>query len=206
MLTFQQQLIKRLFDLVLAIVVLPFVLLPMGLFFIVASFSTGKKGLFMQQRIGKGGRPFTMYKLRTLKGSNHFDSKAIKKSESPFGSWLRKTKLDELPQIFNVLIGDMSWVGPRPDVAGYADRLEGNDRIILSVRPGITGPATIKYKNEDAVLVEQTNPNLYNDTVIWPDKVAINKDYVKNWSLKGDMKYIIGSVFGSYEKEVSSEQ
>jgi lipopolysaccharide/colanic/teichoic acid biosynthesis glycosyltransferase len=106
------------------------------------------------------------------------------------GRLWRKTKIDELPQLINVLKGDMSFVGPRPDVPGYADRLEGEDRIVLSVRPGITGPATLKYRNEENLLAEQENPRQYNDEVLWPDKVRLNREYVRNWSFGTDFRYI----------------
>ena len=109
--------------------------------------------------------------------------------------WGRKHKLDELPQLLNVFKGDMSLVGPRPDVAGYADALIGKDRVILDVRPGITGPATLKYKNEEALLMEQEDPQTYNDLVIWKDKVEINKNYLENWSLIGDIRIIIKTFF-----------
>ena len=109
---------------------------------------------------------------------------------------MRKTKLDELPQLFNVLKGDMSWVGPRPDIPGYADRLEGDDRNILALKPGITGPATLKYKQEDRILLAQENPLHYNDTVIWPDKVQLNLKYLNDWSLSKDIGYIVRSFTG----------
>jgi lipopolysaccharide/colanic/teichoic acid biosynthesis glycosyltransferase len=114
---------------------------------------------------------------------------------TPLGKFLRKYNFDELPQLFNVLIGDMSFVGPRPDVKGYADKLIGDDRIILSVKPGITGPATLKFKNEDRLLSQQKDPKKYNDTVIWKEKVKINKLYVENWSLLGDLNYIVKTIF-----------
>ena len=113
-----------------------------------------------------------------------------------FGHFLRKTKLDELPQLWNVLIGQMSFVGPRPDVPGYADQLEGDDKIILSVKPGITGPASLAFKDEEELLAQKDNPKQYNDEVIWPQKVKINKDYIRNYSFKNDIKYIIETVFG----------
>ncbi|MFT5237314.1 MAG: lipopolysaccharide/colanic/teichoic acid biosynthesis glycosyltransferase, partial [Flavobacteriaceae bacterium] len=119
---------------------------------------------------------------------------SIVKNETKFGRWLRSNKLDELPQIFNVLTGNMSLIGPRPDVAGYADRLEGDDRIILSVKPGITGPATIKYRNEDQLLLQQEDSKSFNDEVIWPDKIIINKNYIKNWSLRKDIGYLFASL------------
>ena len=110
------------------------------------------------------------------------------------GGIFRKTKIDELPQLWNVLIGQMSFVGPRPDVKGYADKLQGKDRVVLSVRPGITGPASLKYKDEEELLTEQSNPEHYNNEVIWPDKVKINVSYVKNWSFIQDMRYIYQTV------------
>lgn len=112
-----------------------------------------------------------------------------------FGRFLRKFKLDEIPQIFNVLFGTMSIVGPRPDVKGYADLLRGEDRIILSVKPGITGPATLKFKDEESLLEKQENPKKYNDEVIWKEKIKINKKYIENWTFIGDVKYILKTIF-----------
>lgn len=196
MLTQKQKALKRLFDVFLTFLCIPLLAFPTFIIIVLASISTKSSGIFSQIRIGKDGRPFTLYKIRTLRGAAHSDIVEMKKSETPFGTWLRKTKLDELPQLFNVLLGDMSWVGPRPDVPGYADTLEGEDRKILLVRPGITGPATLKYKNEETVLLQQDNPSYYNDTVIWPDKVKINREYVENWSFKKDIQYLWQSIFG----------
>lgn len=195
MLTKNQRILKRSFDIVLTLFILPILILPVLILLAVATISTGKKGLFVQKRVGWRGDLFRLYKIRTLKGSVHKDVNDIKDNETRIGRWLRIHKLDELPQVINVLIGNMSWVGPRPDVPGYADKLEGEDRIILSIRPGITGPATIKYKNEDALLLTKHDPMKYNDEVIWPDKVSINKLYIKNWSLKKDVFYILASIF-----------
>ena len=103
---------------------------------------------------------------------------------------LRKTKLDEIPQIFNLLKGEMTLVGPRPDVAGYADKLEGADRIILNLKPGITGLASLKYRNEEQILSQQPNPQQYNDEVIWPDKVRMNKWYAHNRTFIMDVQII----------------
>lgn len=194
MLSSTQHTQKRIFDISITIVMLPFVIFPLILLWILATVSTAQNGWFVQQRIGRHGKPFQLYKLRSLKGQNHVDVHDIESHVTLFGAWLRTTKLDELPQIFNVLKGDMSWVGPRPDVPGYADMLEDEDREILSMRPGITGPATLKYKNEDRILLQQDNPKEFNDTVIWPDKVSINKEYVHHWSLKKDVQYLIASV------------
>ena len=113
----------------------------------------------------------------------------------PFGKWLRKTKLDEIVELVNVLKGEMSFVGPRPDVEGYADKLEGEDRKVLELRPGITGPASLKYINEEEILAKVDNPQQYNDEVIFPDKVKINLDYYHNRTFWGDIKIILNTVF-----------
>ena len=194
MLTPKQQLGKRFFDLTVSVLVFPLFIGPILLLWLLATLDTGRNGLFAQQRIGKEGKKFKVLKIRTLKGTRHKSVKEMKESETSLGRWLRATKLDELPQLFNILIGEMSWVGPRPDVPGYADALSGEDRIVLSVRPGLTGPATIKYRNEDALLLKQQDPDRYNDEVIWPDKVQINKKYVKNWALLKDIKYLWASI------------
>ena len=194
----KQKLIKRLFDLTLAVVGLalswPIILLA----WLVASIETRSNGLFVQERIGEGGKPFLIYKIRTMypdqKGSTITTAKDARITKS--GKIFRRYKIDELPQLINILKGDMSFVGPRPDVPGYADRLEGEDRIILSIKPGITGPASIKYKNEEEILAKVENPKEYNDKVIWPDKVRINKEYIKNWSLKKDISYILKTFKG----------
>jgi lipopolysaccharide/colanic/teichoic acid biosynthesis glycosyltransferase len=117
-------------------------------------------------------------------------------SISRSGRFFRKYKLDELPQLFNVLVGSMSLVGPRPDVPGYADRLQGDDRVILLLRPGITGPASIKYKDEESILAAADDPDAYNDRIIWPDKVKINREYFSNNSLLRDVRYIVHTILG----------
>ena len=109
----------------------------------------------------------------------------------PFGKFLRKFSLDELPQLISIFKGDMSFVGPRPDVPGFADQLTGEDRIILTIKPGITGPASIYFKNEEELLQKQDNPESYNQNVIWPKKIEINKEYIYNYSLLRDIGYII---------------
>ena len=118
---------------------------------------------------------------------------------TPLGSILRKYKLDELPELWNVLKGDMSFVGPRPDVPGYADRLQGENRLILKLRPGITGPASLKYANEEEILAQVSNPVKYNDEVIFPDKVRINLNYYHNHTFWGDIRLIFQTIFRSYE-------
>jgi lipopolysaccharide/colanic/teichoic acid biosynthesis glycosyltransferase len=113
---------------------------------------------------------------------------------TPIGRWLRRYKLDEFPQLWNVLIGKMSFVGPRPDVPGYADRLEGAARTILELRPGITGPASLYFRNEEDLLATSKDPREYNDTVIWPRKVELNLAYAENWSFWKDIGYILITV------------
>lgn len=154
--------------------------------------------LFIQERIGKGGKIFKMYKFRSMTVNHGGGSVSVagEKRITPLGATLRKYKLDELPELWNVFIGDMSFVGPRPDVPGYADKLVGEDRLILNLRPGITGPASLKYRNEEELLASVEDPIRFNDEVIYPDKVKINLEYFHNHSLCLDLKYIIKTIFG----------
>jgi lipopolysaccharide/colanic/teichoic acid biosynthesis glycosyltransferase len=159
--------------------------------------------IFKQKRVGKNSRLFTLYKFRTMT-VEHSGSTVSVKGESritPFGAILRKYKLDELPELWNVLKGDMSFVGPRPDVPGYADKLQGVDRDILALKPGITGPASLKYRNEEEMLVVQDDPIRYNDEVIFPDKVRINRNYLEHWSFGLDIKIIIYTLIGKSLEE-----
>ena len=154
--------------------------------------------IFKQKRVGQYGRLFTMYKFRSMTVAHSGSSISVKGESriTPLGAVLRKYKLDELPELWNVLIGDMSFVGPRPDVPGYADKLEGENRRMLLLKPGITGPASLKYRNEEEILAEQENPQKYNDAVLFPDKVQINIEYLDNWSFWNDIKIIIYTVLG----------
>lgn len=176
--------------------------------------------IFRQQRIGRHGKPFTMYKFRTMtaKHSGSSVSVAGESRITPLGVVLRKYKLDELPELWNVLKGDMSFVGPRPDVPGYADKLQGEDRLILELRPGITGPASLKYRDEEELLATVakalinndvikmdngcsiTSVQEYNDMVIFPDKVRINRYYLHHWSFLTDIQIIIATVLGKHIK------
>lgn len=162
----------------------------------------GGPALFRQTRIGRHGKPFTIYKFRTMT-VGHGGSSVSVAGESritPLGAVLRRYKIDELPELWNVLIGDMSFVGPRPDVPGYADRLQGDDREMLELRPGITGPASLKYRNEEELLAAVDNPQEYNDTVIYPDKVRINRYYLHNYSFVKDIEMIVCTVIGKKMK------
>lgn len=194
MLSLKQQILKRSFDFSIAFFALIPLLFPLILLLLYSRLDTGLSGIFTQKRIGKNGNIFKMYKIRSLKGERGHTIKEIYTHQTRFGSWLRRSKLDEIPQLYNVLKGEMSIVGPRPDVPGYADLLKGEDRIVLKLRPGITGPATLKYKNEDLLLQRMEEAQRYNDEVIWPDKVKINKEYIESWSFFKDLKYIYKSI------------
>ena len=163
--------------------------------------------IFKQQRVGKDGKLFTIYKFRTMLMSHNQSSISIagEKRITPFGEKLRRYKIDELPELWNILKGEMSFVGPRPDVPGYADCLEGDDRRMLSLRPGITGPASLKYRDEEYLLAQQPNPQEYNDTVIFPDKVRLNLYYLDHYSFSDDIRILFATVFGkriSYANEL----
>ncbi len=163
--------------------------------------------IFKQKRVGRNGRLFTMYKFRSMT-VGHGGSSVSVAGESritPLGAKLRRYKLDELPELWNVLIGDMSFVGPRPDVPGYADQLKGDDREVLMLRPGITGPASLKYRDEEELLARQSDPQQYNDEVIFPDKVRINLYYLHHYSFIKDIQMIFCTVLGrrmTYNNEI----
>ena len=197
MLSKKQQIVKRIFDFILSIVGIILFIIPILFLIVFATISSKQFGLFSQQRVGQHARIFSMYKIRTMYVDD--DDNFITTKDDPritlFGKFLRKYKLDELPQLFNVFKGNMSFVGPRPDVIGYADQLKGDDRIILSVKPGITGSATLQYRNEEEILAQQQDSKKYNDTVIWKEKVKLNKAYVINWSFLGDLNYIVKTIF-----------
>ena len=182
----------------------------------------GGPAFFCQKRVGKGGRLFTCHKFRTMtvKHSGSTVSVAGDARITPFGAKLRHYKIDELPGLWDVLIGNMSFVGPRPDVPGYADQLQGDDRKVLKLRPGITGPATLKYRLEDEMIAgfvrdvksgklkienglkvpeglsDQELAVWYNDNVIYPDKVRLNKYYYEHYSFIKDVEMIFATVLG----------
>lgn len=194
--------LKFLFDRIMALIGLMFlwpVLLIVAI--LIKIKMPGGPVFFTQQRVGRNGKLFKMYKFRSMTVSHSGSSISVAGESriTPFGAVLRKYKLDELPELWNVLIGDMSFVGPRPDVPGYADKLEGEDRLILKLRPGITGPASLKYANEEDILAQVEDPIKYNDEVIFPDKVKINLDYYYHHTFIGDIKLIFQTVFRSYE-------
>ena len=198
-LTKTQKLVKRSFDLVVALIGL-LIVSPLILFgWIAAAISTKANGFFVQSRIGMDGKPFPLIKLRSMRAVKGVTTSVTSDTDvriTKTGRVLRKLKLDELPQLFNVVLGQMSLVGPRPDVAGFADELQGDDRIVLSVRPGVTGPASIAFRREEETLASVDDPEKYNREVIWPEKVRLNVDYIQNYSLGLDIKYIWQTAFG----------
>lgn len=197
-LNFLQRTLKRIFDFIIAIIAISFLFWLILLAWILASCETQSNGFFIQKRVGLDGKLFNLIKIKTMISSANNKTTVTCYGDpriTKIGFWLRKLKIDELPQLWNVLIGDMSFVGPRPDVPGFADLLIGDDKVLLSIRPGITGPASLKYKNEEKLLAKQENPELFNKKVIWPDKVRINIMYIRNWSLYNDLKYILRTLF-----------
>ncbi|MCE2874026.1 MAG: sugar transferase [Planctomycetaceae bacterium] len=166
----------------------------MALAWIVASIDTRQNGLFIQMRVGRDGRLFPLLKIRTMRTVAGWTS-TVTTGRDPrittMGRLLRRTKLDELPQLLNVLMGDMSLVGPRPDVPGFADRLQGADRVVLTLRPGITGPATLRFRDEEALLAAQPDPERYNREVIWPEKVRLNRQYAERYTFRADLVFIL---------------
>lgn len=191
--------LKRMLDVTVAFLGLLITWWIILIAWIVASIETKSNGFFVQRRVGKEGKLFSAIKIKSMKKVEGVDTTITAANDvriTKIGQFFRNTKIDELPQLINVLFGSMSFVGPRPDVEGYADKLQGDDRIVLSIRPGITGPASLKYKDEEEILSQQKDPKKYNDEVIWPDKVRINKAYIKNWSFWKDIQYIIKTIIG----------
>ena len=161
--------------------------------------------LFRQKRIGKDGKRFTIVKFRSMRHKQKGSSVSVAGETriTSFGEKLRHYKLDELPELWNVLVGDMSFVGPRPDVPGYANKLEGDDKRILSLRPGVTGPATMKYRNEEELIANFIKEELalwYNDNIIYPDKVRLNLYYLDHYSFWKDIQMIIYTLQGKKMK------
>ena len=209
--SFFSRAIKYLFDRVVAFVGL----LALGWLLIIIAVVVKVKNpdgpaIFRQFRVGRHGKLFKIHKFRTMYENQEGPTVAypVEGRVTPFGAKLRRHKIDELPELWDVLIGKMSFVGPRPDVPGYADKLEGEDRVVLEMRPGITGPATLKYRNEES-LIEQYVKKMkaegdprseteialwYNDKVIYPDKVRINCEYYRHYSFIEDMKILVKTI------------
>lgn len=194
-----QSVSKRTFDVIVASAGLVSLWWLIAIAYIAAAIDRRGSGFFLQKRVGCQGKLFSVIKITTMRDSESDSSTVTSADDSritPLGRILRRTKVDELPQLWNVLRGDMSFVGPRPDVPGFADCLEGIDRTVLTVRPGITGPATLKYRDEEAILATKADPEGFNRDVIFPDKVRINIRYVQNWSFCGDVQYLWQTLLG----------
>ena len=205
--------LKWIFDRVVALIGLLFlwpVLLIVAI--IVKVKMPGGPAFFVQKRVGKGGKLFNCHKFRTMTVKHNGSTVSVAGDSriTPLGAVLRHYKIDELPGLWDVLIGNMSFVGPRPDVPGYADKLDGDDRCVLKLRPGITGPATLKYRLEDEMISDyvakcqaegdkrlmQEIATEYNDKVIYPDKVRINCFYYHHYSFIKDIEMIVATVLG----------
>lgn len=186
MITTRQFFVKRVMDLTLAslglIVTIPLMLLLV----LVVYVFVGENGLFVQKRIGQYGEEFNIIKIRSLYAKKEFSS---------FSCFLRKSKLDELPQLWNVLVGEMSMVGPRPDLEGFADKLKGEDRIVLVVKPGITGPASLYFYDEARFFNNVKKNKEVTEKLLWKKKIKINKKYIKEYSLKKDIGYVFKTLW-----------
>lgn len=213
----ESMILKWIFDRLVALIVL---LLIWPVLLIVAILvklkMPGGPAIFVQKRVGLNGKLFDCHKFRTMMINHHGSTISVAGDSriTPFGATLRHWKVDELPGIWDVLIGNMSFVGPRPDVPGYADRLIGEDRDVLKLRPGITGPATLKYRLEDEMISEYVAKKQaagdprpmqeiaveYNDTVIYPDKVRLNCYYYRHYSFIKDIQMIVCTVLGKKMK------
>lgn len=184
---------KRIFDLFWSVFLVFLIFLPCFILTFILLIYFKDNPIFVQYRVGQNARIFKLYKFRTIGGKDPIS--ITETTISSFSRWMLTYKLNELPQLINIINGDMSFVGPRPDVLGYADKLTGEDRIILKVKPGLTGPATLKYRNEAELLQKESDPKRFNDEMIWPDKIKINKNYIANWSLKTDIKILFKTIF-----------
>jgi lipopolysaccharide/colanic/teichoic acid biosynthesis glycosyltransferase len=193
--------IKRFFDIIFSLFTLLFFFWVVLISWLLAVLDTHTNGIFIQERIGQFGRPFKIYKLRTIQVSASSGNPLI----STIGKVLRRYKLDELPQLFNVLKGEMSIVGPRPDLPGYYDLLEGENRQILELKPGLTSLASLKYSKEEYLLEKQVSPTFYNDGVIFPDKVKLNLDYYYHRSFWGDITIILKTIWVAFFRKNTSK-
>ena len=190
--------VKRLFDIIFSFVGIVFLFPVFIIVSILIKIDSSGPVFFIQERVGLNGNFFKIIKFRSMK-INHNNSLKVTlendKRITRIGKKIRKYKIDEIPELINVFIGDMSLVGPRPDVPGYADLLEGESRNILKLRPGITSRASIKYANEEMILLNEDDPIAYNNDIIFPDKVKLNLNYYYNNNIWIDIKIIFATLF-----------
>lgn len=195
-------------DVGFASIALAFALPAIAIAVLLVRITTGDPGFFRQVRVGLGGCCFTIVKIRTMRCGTQQPGAVTVAADpriSPIGRLLRRTKIDELPQLWNVLVGEMSLVGPRPDVPERIAKLRGKDRAVLSVRPGITGPATLRYRKEELLLQGFSNPTVVDELVIYPDKIRLNVAYIQHYTLRKDLFYIMCTAFG-LGSQASSEE
>ena len=178
---------KQVFDFLVSLLMVVLISPVLLIIIILAAIDTKSNGVFKQNRVGQYGKLFVILKIQTIDCDRNI---------SKIGHFLRKSKLDELPQLINVLKGEMSLVGPRPDIPGYYDQLIGDDQKLLQLKPGITGLASLVYRNEEEILALQENPEKYNDEVLFPDKVRLNLQYLKDYSFWMDLKILWHTLFG----------
>jgi lipopolysaccharide/colanic/teichoic acid biosynthesis glycosyltransferase len=198
-LTPDQRVAKRTFDFCAALVGLLATWWLILLAYILATIDTKQSGFFLQTRVGKHGKLFKLVKIRTMRDMPQVQTTVTTRTDpriTTLGRFWRRSKIDELPQLWHVLRGEMSFVGPRPDVPGFADRLQSDDRVVLTVKPGITGPATLHFRDEETLLAQQEDPETYNREVIYPEKVRLNRVYVKEYRFRQDFVYIWQTLFG----------
>jgi lipopolysaccharide/colanic/teichoic acid biosynthesis glycosyltransferase len=204
MLTGRQQAVKRGFDVVASTLALLLLGPSMLVIAVAVRSEMGRPVIYRQLRVGRGGRHLRMPKFRSMLETESMAVGSISVAGdprvTPLGRFLRRSKLDELPQLWSVLTGDMSMVGPRPDVPGYADRLVGQDRRILSIRPGITSPATIRFRDEEALLGQQEDPRRFNDEVLFPAKTRLNVAYLEAWSFRLDIACLLATLHPVFER------
>lgn len=189
--------VKRVFDIGASLILLALASFPIGILYIGARFSTGQSGIYSQQRVGLYGKAFRLHKIRSMRPMDGIETTVTTGGDpriTRFGRFLRESKLDELPQLWNVLIGEMSFVGPRPDVAEAYRNLSDADKRILTVRPGITGPASIHFREEEDLFLKVKDPEAYNREVVFPKKVSLNLQYIDQQSLIGDIMIMIKTV------------
>ena len=182
--------LKRVFDLILAVMIMP-IIVPVSLVLVIFAKIFNGRGLFIQSRVGRYGELFNLYKICSMRQVEGYTTNITTDNDpriTAFGRIIRKTKLDEFPQILNVLKGDMSFVGPRPDVIEAYQDLKTDDAVLLCVRPGITGAASVAFKDEEEILASVDDPEEYNRNVVFPAKVKLNKDYINRQSLLLDFK------------------
>ena len=192
--------LKRALDIVCSIFGLLLLSWVIALAWSVSAWQSGGNGFFIQKRVGRHGRQFSLFKIKTMYDDRHGTRSPVTTGGMellPAGAWMRRHRIDELPQLLHVLLGQMSLVGPRPDVPGYADRLHGEERLILRLRPGITGPATLKFRDEEQLLAMSGDPVRYNDEVIWPEKVRLNLAYYYANNLLTDIGYVLRTLTGT---------